>query len=342
MSRQTRTLVFGAVLCLVLGILTFTLRVPYLVESPGPTFNTLGQDGGKDIIGVSGHPTSKTSGHLNMLTVLSDTDKTTIAGALVGWLKHDEVVVPYDAIYPPGTSKQQTNENNAEDFTVSQDSAVAAAACELKYPKGFGIMTVSPDSPNKSVLEAGDQFVSVGGAAVTDAASLLKALGAHQTGDKVAVVLIRSGHKQTVETTLGAPSSSTSKTPTLGISVGTGCLLPFQVTLSLSGVGGPSAGMMFALGIIDKISDHDLTRGRFIAGTGTIDADGNVGQIGGIALKMIAARRAGATIFLAPASNCSEVKGNIPGGLDVVKVSTLHEAITDLDTLATGGSVPHC
>ncbi len=341
MSRQTRTLIFGAVLCLVLGILTFTLRVPYLVESPGPTFNTLGQDGGKDIIAVSGHPTSKTTGHLNLMTVLSDTDKTTIAGALTGWLRHDEVVVPYDAIYPPGTSKQQTNENNAEDFTASQDSAVNAAACELGYPKGFGIFTVSPDSLNKAVLKAGDEFSSVGGTAVTDQASLVKALGSHKAGDKVAINIVRAGQKQTVQVTLGPPTAGSS-TPKLGVSVGAGCLLPFQVTLSLSGIGGPSAGLMFSLGIIDKISDHDLTRGRFIAGTGTIDQDGNVGQIGGIALKMIAARRAGATVFLAPASNCADVKGNIPGGLDVVKVSTLHEAITDLDTLATGGSVPHC
>src|SRR4029079_18858986 len=116
----------------------------------------------------------------------------------------------------------------------------------------------------------------------------------------------------------------------------------YRVNLSLTGIGGPSAGLMFALGILDKVSTHDLTHGRFIAGTGTIDPSGQVGQIGGISLKMIAARRAGATIFLAPASNCPDVSGNIPKGLDVVKVSTLHDAITDLDSLATGGSVPHC
>ena len=100
--------------------------------------------------------------------------------------------------------------------------------------------------------------------------------------------------------------------------------------------------LLFTLGIIDKISDHDLTHGRFITGTGTIDGSGAVGPIGGIALKMIAARRAGATIFLAPASNCGDVKGNIPSGLNVVKVSTLHEAITSLDTLQQGGAVAHC
>jgi PDZ domain-containing protein len=341
MSRQSRTLIFGAVLCLVLGVLCFTLRVPYLVESPGPTFNTLGQNDGKEIIAISGHPTTKTSGNLNLMTVLSDTDKTTIAGALEGWLRHDEVVVPYDAIYPPGTSKQQQNAANAQDFTASQDNATAAAACELGYPKGFGVFSVLADSPNKSVLRAGDKFISVDGTAITDDASLRKVIAAHKAGDKLTIVLVRDGKQSTVTATLGAPAAESS-TPRLGVSVGTGCLLPFEVSLSLAGIGGPSAGMMFSLGIIDKISTHDLTHGRFIAGTGTIDPSGQVGQIGGISLKMIAARRAGATVFLAPASNCADVRGNIPKGLDVVKVSTLHEAITDLDTLAQGGDVPHC
>jgi len=341
MSRQSRTLAVGAVLCLLLGVLTFTLRVPYLVESPGPTFNTLGTSEGQDIIAVTGHPTSKTSGHLNLMTVLSETDKTTIAGAVEGWLRHDEVVVPYEAIYPPGTTKEQQNAANAQDFTASQDNATAAAACELGYPKGFGVFSVAADSPNKNELKVGDRLVSVAGAPVPDDPALRRVIAAHKAGDRLPVVLVRDGKRQTATAVLGKPAAGSS-TPRLGISVGTGCLLPFEVSLKLAGIGGPSAGMMFALGIIDKVSNHDLTHGRFIAGTGTIDPSGQVGQIGGIALKMIAARRAGATIFLAPASNCPDVRGNIPAGLDVVKVDTLHEAITDLDTLASGGPVPHC
>ncbi len=249
--------------------------------------------------------------------------------------------MPYDAIYPPGTTKQQENAANAEDFAASQDNATAAAACELGYPKGFGIFSVADDSPNKGVLQPGDRLVSVDGTAVPDEQTLLKVLTPHRAGDKVAVGIIRADKQLTVSATLGQPSSSNGP-PRLGVSVGVGCLLPFQVTLSLAGIGGPSAGLMFSLGIIDKISDHDLTHGRFIAGTGTIDPSGAVGQIGGISLKMIAARRAGATIFLAPASNCADVKGNIPKGLDVIKVSTLHEAITDLDAVANGSPVPHC
>ena len=111
---------------------------------------------------------------------------------------------------------------------------------------------------------------------------------------------------------------------------------------SVGDIGGPSAGMMFALGIIDKLTKYDLTAGRFIAGTGEIEASGKVDPIGGIQQKMTGARQAGATIFLAPASNCSDVRGAIPAGLQVVKVATLNQAVTDLEALDAGRSVPSC
>ncbi len=341
MSRQLRTLIIGAVLCLVLGILSFGMRVPYLVESPGPTFNTLGQDGGKDIIAISGHPVSRTSGHLNLMTVSADTQNTTILGAVRGWLRHDEVVVPHDSLYPPGTTEQQQNEQNSQDFLVSQQNAVEAASCELGYPKGTGVNSVAADSLNAKVLQSGDQFVSVGGVRVTDDTALRKVLAAHRAGDRLPAVLTRDGKRVEVTLSLQAPAAGTS-TPRIGITIVQGCLPPFQVSLSLTGIGGPSAGLMFSLGIIDKISSHDLTQGRFIAGTGTIEPSGEVGPIGGIALKMIAARRAGATLFLAPAGNCADVKGNIPSGLDVVKVTSLHDAIGSLDATASGSPVAHC
>jgi PDZ domain-containing protein len=118
---------------------------------------------------------------------------------------------------------------------------------------------------------------------------------------------------------------------------------PFQVDLGLADqIGGPSGGLMFALGIIDKVGPTDLTKGLHVAGTGTIDPTGAVGAIGGIQLKMIAAQRAGATVFLAPASNCTDVRGNIPNKLNVVKVDTLHSAVSDLLALQQGKDVPHC
>jgi PDZ domain-containing protein len=114
------------------------------------------------------------------------------------------------------------------------------------------------------------------------------------------------------------------------------------VKITVGDIGGPSAGMMFALGIIDKLTSLDLADGRFIAGTGEITAAGQVQAIGGIQQKMVGARDAGATIFLAPASNCSDVDGSIPAGLRVVKVSTLSQAVSDLEALKAGRSVPSC
>jgi PDZ domain-containing protein len=114
---------------------------------------------------------------------------------------------------------------------------------------------------------------------------------------------------------------------------------PFTVDLRIDDVGGPSAGMMFALGIIDRLTPGSLTGGRHVAGTGTICGDGQVGAIGGIVQKMSAARAAGATLFLAPASNCSDVVGHIPSGLDVVAVDTLSDSLAALEHVRDQGSV---
>jgi len=117
---------------------------------------------------------------------------------------------------------------------------------------------------------------------------------------------------------------------------------PFQVKISVGDIGGPSAGVMFALGIIDKLTKMNLTAGRFIAGTGEIEANGKVDPIGGIQQKMIGARNAGATIFLTPAANCADAKGAVPPGLRLVKVSTLNQAVTSLEALKAGRSAPSC
>ena len=114
------------------------------------------------------------------------------------------------------------------------------------------------------------------------------------------------------------------------------------MTISVGDIGGPSAGLMFALGIIDKLTPMNLTGGKFIAGTGEIEASGKVDPIGGIQQKMVGARNAGATVFLAPATNCSDVKGAIPAGLQVIKVSTLNQAVTYLEDLKSGQPVPSC
>lgn len=342
LSRRVRTLIITSVLFLILFGLALTLPVPYVILSPGPTYNTLGTDpNGAVIITIDGRSPNKTTGNLNMTTVSVTNRPINAFEALTGWLLHDEVVAPRSSVYPPGTSQQKTDQKNTQDFIASQDNATAAAFCELGYPEGFGIINVAANAPAHGVLQPGDQFVSLAGKAVASRDALDSVLRGLAPGTKVPVVVKRAGKSVKLSVTLGkAPKKPGGY---LGVVPDQTCLAPFSVDLGLANqIGGPSAGLMFALGIMDKVGTVDLTKGRFIAGTGTIDPSGRVGLIGGIALKMIAAKSKGASVFLAPAGNCDEVAKATPAGLQVVKVDTLHHAVQDLLKIEKGQSVPGC
>jgi PDZ domain-containing protein len=342
-SRRVRTLLVGGVLFVVLFILALTLPVPYVVLSPGPTYDTLGSDNeGNQIIVIKGTETKNTTGHLNMTTVGISNRPLTAFAALDGWLLHDEVVVPKSSIYPPGQSRDQVDKQNTQDFAESQDDAIAAASCELGYPSKFGVIVVQADSPAQKHLEPADILLTLDGTPVDSAAKLTAVLETQSPGKEVSLEVTRAGKPMTVSVTLGQPNPG-KKGARIGIEVGPVCAAPFTVDLGLGNqIGGPSAGLMFALGIMDKVGSVDLTKGAFIAGTGTISAGGEVGAIGGIQLKMIAAHEAGATVFLAPAGNCPDVTGATPKGLNVIKIDTLHHAVEDLIAIQSGKSVPHC
>jgi Lon-like protease len=343
LSRRVRTLVVAGVLFVVLFVLALVLPVPYVILSPGPTYNTLATDtAGNQIITVDGTRTARTTGNLNLTTVEVTTTSVSAFQALSGWLKGDEETVPRSAVYPPGQSTAQTNAQNTAAFTDSQDSAITAAACELGYPKKFGVEGVIVPGPSSGHLQPADVIDTVDGTSVTTARQLVNRLGSIPAGTDVALDISRGGQAKTVHVTLGKPLGHRSG-GSLGITAGQVCAAPYTVDLGLGNqIGGPSAGLMFALGIMDKVGPRNLTGGRFIAGTGTIDASGQVGPIGGIQLKMIAARAAGATVFLAPAGNCSDVVGATPAGLQVVKVTSLHGAVQDLLALQKGQQVPGC
>lgn len=343
LSRRVRTLLVAAIVFLALLILAMTLPVPYVILSPGPTYNTLGTDDrGRTIIVIKGGQTRKTSGNLNMTTVLVSTQRLSVFDVLSAWLQTDEVVVPRSSIYPPGSSQNQIDQQNAQDFSQSQDNAIAAASCELGYPKQFGVVSVAGGGAAQGKLQPSDEIKTVDGKPAASGALLRSLLAQRPPGTSVSVGIVRTGMPRTVRITLG-PTLRDHSGGSIGIAPGEVCQLPFTVDLGLGNqIGGPSAGLMFALGIMDKTGKQDLTDGRFVAGTGTIDASGLVGPIGGIQLKMIAARRAGATVFLAPAGNCTEAKSAIPAGLDVVRVDTLHHAVQYLADIERHRTVPHC
>ncbi|GAB2487343.1 YlbL family protein [Jatrophihabitans fulvus] len=343
LSRRVRSLIVAGLLFLVLFVLVLTLPVPYVILSPGPTYNTIGSTpDGQQIIRIEGTTVRKTSGNLNLTTVGVSTQSITAFEALKGWLAGDEVVVPRSSVYPPGVSEQETDRQNTQDFITSQDNATAAALCELKYPRAFGVIDVLDDGPSKGKLRGGDALLTLDGKDVSTEPKLRAVLADLAPGKAVDVVVKRAGKPVTLSVAPAAASKG-QQGARLGVTVSTTCLAPFTVDLALANeIGGPSAGLMFALGIIDKVGTEDLTDGRFIAGTGTIDPSGKVGPIGGIQLKMIAARDKGASVFLAPAGNCGDVRGNVPDGLKVVKVETLHGAIVDLEKIEKGQSVPGC
>jgi Lon-like protease len=346
MSRRSLTLLIAGVATLVAVAVSVFVSVPYVILMPGPTLNTLGKDSsGKPLIIISGHQTYPASGNLNMVTVSyqgappPDTG-VNIFQALRAWLDPNEAVVPASEIFPPGQTAKETQQQDTAQMAGSQEQATAAAlsALHIKYATTVSVIGVQKGTPAYGELKAGDVIQSVNGAPVTDAGTLTSLITGHPAGTVLHLVVSRGGASVPVS----VATKELGGHPVIGIEVQQGYKFPFTITIRVGDIGGPSAGMMFALGIIDKLTPMNLTGGKFVAGTGEITASGQVEPIGGIQQKMVGARNAGATVFLTPAGNCPDTAGAIPAGLKVVKVSTLSQAITDLEALKAGRPVPSC
>jgi Lon-like protease len=343
MRRRSLTLLIataGVIAALAIAVL---LPVPYVILGPGPTLNTLGKTSGQPLISISGHVTYPTTGHLNMVTVGVQGGpgvNINIFTALTAWLNPHEAVVPESELFPPGQTAEQSQQQDTQEMVGSQQTATAAALTELHIPFQTQVVVVKAEQgyPAYGVLKSGDVITAVDGKPVTSESGLTSLIYAHPAGTVLRVTIIRDGRTETVP--VGTRESGGH--PVMGVEINGQYKFPFSVKFNVGEIGGPSAGMMFALGIIDKLTSLNLTGGRFIAGTGEITAGGQVEAIGGIQQKMVGARDAGATVFLAPASNCSDVAGAIPAGLEVVKVSTLSQAVNDLESLKAGRSVPSC
>lgn len=345
MSRRALTLLLSLGLAVALVLVVAVAQVPYVALAPGPTFNTLGLDTtGTPVISVRGRPTYSHPGHLNMTTI-SVVTPLTLVTALIGWFRGDEAVVPRDVIYPPDQSTDQVRKQDAADFKASQTSATTAA---LRYLGVKGVVRVlvdkvEPGAPAAGKVRPGDQLASVDGKPVPDGSGLRALIGARRPGQPVRLGLVRDGqHLDVTVVTAAATDQTGAVRPVIGVVTTESVDYPVQVTISLADIGGPSAGLMFALGIIDKLEPASLTGGRFIAGTGTIDDSGTVGPIGGIPEKLIGARRRGATAFLVPAANCAEALSSPPAGLRLIKVTSLRDALTQLHDLDTGAPTAPC
>lgn len=342
--RRTRLLLVIAAGVAVFGALL--MPVPYVILSPGPVFNTLGDFGGEQIVEISDTTTYPTTGRLDMTTVRErggPYGPVPLIEATLAALGGDSRVVPEELVFPPGVTSQQSREQGAAEFTAAQSNAVAAALNSLEIPltEEALIARVEEDGPAWGVLEIGDVVVSAEGQPVRSSGELVEIVRSTAPGTELPLEVRRDDQLDVVTVTLAANPDDPEQ-GRLGVLVRSVFEGPFPIEFSLGGVGGPSAGMMFALAIVDELTPGDLTAGTPIAGTGTIDPQGNVGPIGGIEQKMVGARSAGATLFLAPEANCDAVTGSVPNGLTVAAVSTLAEAQTAIADFAAGRTPRGC
>ena len=343
MSRRSLTLAIAGLATVAAIAVAVLFPVPYVILTPGPTLNTLGESSGKPLISITGHPTYPTTGHLNMVTISYEGGPgvtLNVFQALRAWLDPSEAVVPESELFPPGQSAQQTQAQDTEQMASSQELATAAALTQLhiSYQTQIEVFSTIAGYPASKVLKAGDLIEAVDGKPVDGETSLSSMITAHPVGTTLQIEVLRAGKTLTVP----VASKTSGGTAVIGVQVQQQYKFPFNVNITVGNIGGPSAGMMFALGIIDKLTTDNLTNGKFIAGTGEITASGQVQPIGGIQQKMVGARDAGATVFLAPAGNCADTAGAVPAGLRVVKVATLSQAVSDLEALKAGKPVPSC
>ena len=343
MSRRTVTLLVAGIGVVAAALIAALVPVPYVILSPGPTLNTLGKTPSGPLISVTGHRTYPTSGHLNLVTVSflgGPGDGFNVFTAIRAWLSPHTAVVPEQELFPSGQSEQQVVQQDTAQMASSQQTAQAAALCTLgiRFTTLDTVTQTEKSLPAAGVLHPGDTITAVDGIPLSctqDTGSLVRA---HPPGSVVTLTVLRRG----TVTHVRLKTANFQGHSVIGVLVQESYRFPFSIKIKVGDIGGPSAGMMFALGIVDKLTPASLTGGRFVAGTGEISANGTVSAIGGIQQKMAGARAAGATVFLTPAANCADTRGAVPPGLRLIKVATLRQAIDDLAALKAGRSVPGC
>lgn len=305
------------------------LEVPYFAIEPG---------GAEDVVKhIDGPPDRATQPTGKILFTTVRVGPTRLLGALMGWLDPDVDVLPEEAILG-NVKREDHRERVLQEMDASKETAIAVALRRLGHvvtESGTGgqIVTVFDDLPADGRLEPGDTIMAVDGVPTSVSSEVVQGIKAHNEGEVVRLDVERyeTGVRETVELTLVKPKGV--DIAVVGIEVQTRNLvynLPFPVDIDSGAIGGPSAGLAFALGVIDVFSPGELTGGQKVAVTGTIDLQGNVGLIGGVGQKAIAVRDAGIKYFLVPAPEADDARKRVRSGVEIIGVNTLDEALAAL------------
>ena len=348
MTRQTWTAFVSALLFVGLAVLLVVVPVPFVSWSPGGSRDTLGTIDNEPIIRVSGIDTYPTTGRLDM-TILATTPadaRLSLPQALLAYWLPSRDALPREVVYDPGKSVEQVSNEDAEMMETAQDAAVVAAlrAHGEQVVERPAVYSVTVGGPAHQRLLPGDLVTSVDGRPTLTEKAVRDAVQQRQVGESVVFTVIRNKEERRVKV-VTAESTTQSEAPVVGITLGTGYDYAPEISFDFGQqIGGPSAGLVFALAIYDKITEGPLLAGRHVAATGTIAPDGQVGPIGAIQQKVASADEAGATDFLVPAANCGDLAG-MRTDLNLIRVDTLRGAITAMEILNTPGAagpLPRC
>ncbi|CRK61906.1 Lon-like protease with PDZ domain [Alloactinosynnema sp. L-07] len=344
LSRRGWTVLISSLLVTALMVIGLFVPVPYVSLGPGPTYDTLGAVDDTPIIHIEGAQTYPTTGQLRMTTV-SVKDDVSMFEAVALWVSGRYALAPREEYFRPGVTEEEVEEQNSKLFQDSQTNAEIAALRELKYPVKVIAQRITSGAPADKVLVPGDRLVEVNGKKIANAEDVRAALAGTAPGASIPITFKREGVDKSGTIVLGkATDFGAEDRPEgfMGLESAERPDVPFKTTISLADVGGPSAGLMFALAIIDRLTPGDLGGGEIVAGTGEITAQGEVDPIGGIPFKMVSAKEAGATTFLVPVDNCAEAKENAPDGLRLIKVENLAGAVKALEGLKDNRDLPTC
>ena len=317
-----------------LTIATLLAPIPFVFFKPGVPDNVAGK-----IISIKDAKTYPINGKLFITSILVTNPDSPVFGAetLVNWAIGPHVVLPKESVYPPIQPAQKIERDSRNEMESSKVTSTAAALRYLGYDfdEVYYVSDIRDYSDAIKKLKIGDVITDIDGKKINQIEEIRTSYTNKSIGDPLLITVERKDKngKVTLVTTrvilVENLDIEEKERPAIGILVGTSARFPIDVDFNLPGVGGPSAGLIFAVGIVEKLTEEDLVRGRKIAGTGTISASGKVGGIGGIEEKMVGASRIGATIFIAPRENCPDIE-HVPNGLKVIPVSTLSEAIEAL------------
>lgn len=343
MTKQTWTAAVSAVLFVALAAVVSLVPVPFVSWSAGATVNLFEPVDGQPRVDIAGVDTFPTTGQLRLTTVSvtrADSQLTLPEALLSYWLSAREVL-PRDAVFPAGASVDEIRAREVQMMDNSQSAAVASAlraAGEkvVEYPMVVG---VSNGGPSDGVLKPGDFILRVDNKAVGTTDAVRRAINQHAVGDAIVFAIVRD-RRQSNQTVKSVASNANPSTPVVGINLTSGYSYAPTVSFRISpDIGGPSAGLIFALAVYDQVTAEDLIAGRSVAGTGTITGDGRVGPIGGIQEKIAGAEAAGARIFLVPAANCADA-APLSSAVRLIQVASLAEAVSALENLKDPAKAP--